>query len=174
MEAGLPPWRQKALPGEPTQQDRLPLHGPAPKANPSPISPSRCLWELQIKIKRVPTDVPLHPCHRQLRPRLEGGYYFTQSRVPREPVSCLERRGASRLESGPVRLTLPPTCCVTLASPSPSLGLFLPIPENQRSSWVSQNELEKGGWTVSDLCITSHCSMIPGIQEGSGPASVAR
>ena len=100
LNGGRPPsLRQKALPGEPTQQDRLPLHGPAPKANPSPISPSRCLWELQIKIKRVPTDVPPHPCHRQLRSRLEGGYYFTQSRVPREPVSCLERRGASRLES---------------------------------------------------------------------------
>ena len=73
-----------------------------------------------------------------------------------------------------MRLTLSPTCCVTLASPSPSLGLLLPIPENQRPSWASQNEPEKGGRTVSDLCITSHSSMIPGTQEGSGHASVAR
>lgn len=174
MEAGLPPWRQKALPGEPTQQDRLPLHRPAPMANPSPVSPSRCLWELQIKIKRVPTDVPPHPCHRQLRPQPEEGLSLYPEQGPQGAWELFGKKGGFQI--GIL------TCAADFASnllcdsgKSQSLsGPPLPIPENRRSSWVSQNEPEKGGWTVSDLCITSHSSTIPGIQEGSGHKSVAR
>ena len=93
----------------------------------------------------------------EITPERTKGWSQSKKNTPQGACELFGKTGGFQIETLTcVWLASPPTCCVTLASPNPFLGLLLPIPEKQRSSWVSESEPEKGGWTASDLCITSH------------------